>query len=230
MEGKLFRTSVGGYNKKDVHDCIEELNGRLRTLQNEAKAGEKTLMEARQRAEELERREADITAERAQFERRIAELEQQLQTVTAEKTRLSESFDAVRRVNGEYTAKISERERTCAALREKLDQFDRARATAEDILLKAKKEADDIVDTAITSANEIKTKLINEIRDCQDVFENVKQQVNYARRETLKNIEAARCAMLQMDGFLDKIAVDSLLCRDPGTIALTKQDLPDKEI
>ena len=136
----IFRKSVGGYNKSDVNDYIEEMSLRAKKdkedLTEKIEKLEKKLEEAEKRAHDEEKRandaeKRDFSKEAGAFEEKIAELELKV----SDGTNLIEAKnELIAKLEGELSAKNDEID----ALKKRVCELEEAEKAAADNLRKAK--------------------------------------------------------------------------------------------
>lgn len=157
-----FRSSLGGFNKKDVnayvariaqeHDGVEtELRHQIAEWQEKAEAAkneqdslQESVQAARSEAEQLREEAARLSAESESLRARISALEEENLTLSARAEAAEKSC-----------REMQEQEK---ALREKADRYDATSAQLGDMIMSAKKTSGEILQAAEKDADQMRAE------------------------------------------------------------------------
>lgn len=204
---KLFSGSIGGFNKAQVVEYIEELNRKARVASEHA---EFEIARLSAELSELEEKTADYDEIKAS----VATAQQEKALLEDDVANQRAVIADLRRINEELSAKLAELEPGYHEYKAKAEQYDEDRRNASGVLERAKAEAVRIValakaeaDEALREATETAKKNADAILSDSErqVAENIRKvKYLYKRRdELLSAFEKVKDAA---GGFYDSIA------------------------
>ncbi len=145
-----FSTKPMGFDKTEVNDYIAKLNQRMKEIEADKKVNDEKTQTALKKAQDADK---TIKAVKAEYDRKVSELELQVKTDKKNMDSLTMQIDDLKRKLKLKTAgdassvKVSERKAA--------EIIEKANATANDIVKKANKTAKDTVEEAKSTAHQI---------------------------------------------------------------------------
>lgn len=237
MDGeKLFKSALGGFNKNDVMQYINTLNTRLGQEQgNTAKlqaerdglqaeltgataAGEQAkeaFAQAEGQRDEAGARLADLDAFSSQQKSAIIALQQELE----EKKSLLEEKEKALSLAEEENSLLQKR---CADYESRSRLYDSSAREIADVMVKARKDADEIVENANMDATLKRERADREIHRAVEDYSIFKNKMLSLKGEALSKLQEAIEQVEGMDGFLGDIEAE---CAFPHQA----REVPDDE-
>ena len=166
MDGSFLKSvAIGGYDKKDVLNYIDELNGKLLKFESDAASARGELVVARQGLADAKEKLAALEGATERVAQLEAELEREHQQAAAHKASVDNLTDELIRQKGLFTAKekeiaeltgqLAQERARQAELAEKNRQYETTASDIGGILIDARRAADEIIRDAGHQAEKV---------------------------------------------------------------------------
>lgn len=165
---KQFRTSVSGFNKKDVENYINSLAGRLDEAEDRCLRADEA---RRAEAEALKGRISEAQRDRDGARKESERLIEAAGMLTAELSALRASLTAEKEASEALKEKIYEYERILPGLRQKAANYDRQMLKISQVMVGVRQEAEAIIEKAEKRARELKAAAKDEVRALEEQLE-----------------------------------------------------------
>ena len=197
--GETFKTVMRGYAKDEVVAYIADLNANIKSLTEESDRKEAQIARLTEEIEALKAEPSEPSEEQAASLR--AEIEEEL--------RASLQEEIEEKVRAEYEKKAAEKEgESVAELERKVKEYDEYRASLADLMIEARKNADEVVRKAREEADAIRRKTQLELADFVSEFGVLKQNIDLTKQDIQKNLDEAAAALSVFDQRLSVIQHD----------------------
>jgi chromosome segregation ATPase len=165
---RFFRSAfMGGYNKEDVNRYIEGQSVKnaelIQSLQTAAGDAATELDALKKEVDSLKEELSQARATRAQMDEQQADFNRQVRRLTDQSAALENEKQAERQVAAALRAKYSDLQKAHEALQqehlqaaEKARDYDRMRESVADVLLNARRTADEMIGEAKTRADDLR--------------------------------------------------------------------------
>lgn len=163
----LFRSAVNGFNKEDVIAYIAQLNSELEKSSNK-------LTSALSEVEKLNNALIEEKGKTADAMAKADELKEKLDKQEAVISAQYENMDKIKEEVQRRTEAQAPAEEVPSTYAEKAEMYDKMSAQIGDLIISAKKDADEIVEKSVNDANAM--------------IENVKSQISENAEKVNKNI------------------------------------------
>ena len=181
---RVFRTSLGGFNKEDVSRYIGELGRKV-----DAAVGDCT--KAEEKAAIAQKELAAVTAESSDLSVQLENLKaeyatlQEMNVAMTEKSRThyEDKVKAAKESNALY-ARIAELEGEMPVLIERAERYERNAIHIADAMISAREESERIINKAVNTASEIRIQLSAEINKVGDEAEKIDREYLRIRDDT----------------------------------------------
>lgn len=104
----------------------------------------------------------------------------------------------------EKNAQIENLNKTIALLEDKIATYEAERLTVADALVKAQKEAQDIMDAAVSEAEKERTKILGECDEFAKKIEDAKKTLSAMQKDALKVIDDYKDIVAEFTDFKGK--------------------------
>lgn len=213
MEGeKLFKTALSGFNKEDVMQYINELNRKLSSLQEDKNSLAKNYDQVLAELEETKKALAAEKEARPSIEKEQQALQERLSFVEARHTELQRSFaqlskekeDAVTE-NRQIKEKLEVLDQRCRDYESRSRIFDSSARELADIMVKSRKDAEEIIESATRTAQQEKHQIEMEISRTLEDYRQFRDKVLSIKERALANLSDLSNRVSTMDSFLREI-------------------------
>lgn len=191
--GSFFKTAIKGYNRNEVVEYISELNRQMRDLQ----------MQLEQKDTQISRLQEDLEAlqriEQKPCDDEIEQIRQEAVSQTAQE--YEQKINALR----EELEQLEKGTDYVAVLEKKATEYEQYKDSLTELMIQARKSADDLIKDAKREADEIRTRAQVQFGEFSAGFGALKENIGATKNDIQRNLDDAAAALNVFDMRLSMI-------------------------
>ncbi len=190
--GEIFSTVMRGYKKDEVVEYIANLNAQLQDLKEQLDKKEAELERAR-----LEQKEVDETEKEAQ----TLQLKQQIETDLRAQMQLQMEEEVSRLV----AQKTEEVRAQSEMYRAKAEEYDAQRDAIAEIMLDARRNADEVMNRARTEAEAIRLSALARFDELGAAFSVMRSNMQVEKTDIHQRLEQIKIMLQSFDDKMEQM-------------------------